>query len=75
MSDIDFSKLSEPQRHKILEKYKWRRLFWYASPQVSQATIPKEFIIDTSELRDVLNQRKNSESFNHAKSHGWSPEK
>lgn len=66
LSDIDFGKLTDAQSKKILEKYKWRRVFWYASPQVSQATIPKEFVIETSELKV---NRKSSFINQHGKSH------
>jgi hypothetical protein len=37
----------------LLEKYKCRRILCYESPQMSTATIPKEFIINTSELRTI----------------------
>jgi len=73
LSDIDINKISEWQNKKLLEKFKCRRLFWYASPQISQVTIPKEFIINTSELKEV--QCKNTETLNHAKSHDWSSER
>lgn len=46
---VQLSNTTELAHSSQIERINWRRLFWYASPQVS--TIPKEFIIDTSELR------------------------
>ena len=68
---LTFQNLWLKIKEKILEKYKCRRLFCFASPKISTWTIPKEFIIDTSELKEIRN--KPASVYKHTKSHDNSP--
>lgn len=71
IEEVDISKFVAQNKEKILEKYKCRRLFCFASPKISTWTIPKEFIIDTSELKEIRN--KPAVVYKHTKSHDSSP--
>lgn len=62
---VQVNNFSDSQNPQLLEKYNRRRLYCYASPQISAATIPKEFIIDTSELRTI---RKDDKTPGHTQS-------
>lgn len=66
---IQVSNITDLTQIKKLDGVNCRRLFWYASPQVSTATIPKEFIIDTSELRVI--HKRSSQGPDHAKSQDY----
>ena len=69
--EINLQDVSHNQTSQTFDKLRPRRNLAAASPKVSIATIPKEFVIDTSELRAI--PKKVLTKASHTKSQYWSP--